>query len=71
MGSVDPDQSDLRATLSADKSMKFFLTALYTLELHCPHMFLFFGFSVKLTPLGSYGAFQLLLVEEDPAHTNI
>ena len=30
-----------------------------------------FGFSVAPKPLGSYGDFQLLLVEEDPPHTNI
>ena len=32
---------------------------------------LFLGFTVAPTPLGSYGDLQLLLVEEDPTHTNI
>ena len=32
---------------------------------------LFLGFSIAPTPSGSYGDFQLLLVEEDPAYMNI
>ena len=34
-------------------------------------VYLFLGFSVAPTPSGSYADFQLWLVEEDPAHTNI
>ena len=34
-------------------------------------LFVFYGFSVAPTPLGLYGDFQLLLMEEDPTHTNV
>ena len=40
-------------------------------ELMFSSIYLVIGFSMALTPSGSYSIFQLLLVEEDPRHTKI
>ena len=47
------------------------LSSLKNEDLSIVCVFCFIGFSVEPTLSGSYGDFQLLLVEEDPTGTNI